>query len=117
MTTHELLKKARTYVVQGWCVGAPAKTLSGMICHAKHPDAVSWCALGALWAPLPDFNASILEATNSQRLITEACNILKALSGEEEIFDYNDAPGRTKEDILELLDQAIAIAERRNFNG
>jgi hypothetical protein len=48
MKAHELLKSP-----EAWCQGAPAEDAHGNKVAALHPQAVKWCALGAIQKVYP----------------------------------------------------------------
>ncbi len=48
MKAHELLKSP-----ESWCTGAPAEDADGNSVAALHPEAVRWCALGAIQRAYP----------------------------------------------------------------
>lgn len=50
INTHEILDQARLLIgsEKDWCQGTPAKNASGEVMPAIHPNAIQWCALGAI---------------------------------------------------------------------
>lgn len=105
MKVSEALEKARALIAQGWTKGSFARDASGIARNARSHSAVSFCAIGAL----------IHAVTPSDYFQSLECEDLldQALPDgyEEGIICYNDAEGRTQEDILALYDRAIARAK------
>ncbi len=104
MTPKEILIQGRAKVERGWCQGFTALDANGEFTVAEGPHAVAFCAIGATqnyqhpgeeWA--------------ARHLIRQA---LGSNHGDLGIAEYNDAPGRTKAEILTLFDEAIKLAEK-----
>jgi hypothetical protein len=85
--TVTILRAARERIERGWCQGI------GSIGH-------SFCALVAL---------STLFAPEDA-LDNEPLRLLRKAVGQERIIEWNDAPGRTKADVLEAFSRAIELA-------
>jgi hypothetical protein len=100
MTTAAYLREARQRIERGWCQGTWARTGDGAPTHSQDERANQWCALGALSCV-----GALLNGDNFLHMALPA--------GWKLVGDFNDAPGRTKEDILALYDRAIALAERQ----
>mgnify|MGYP006288290745 CR=1 FL=1 len=100
MTTLEILKDARELVAQGWCQCAHARSETGRALDIwTKPSGCAYCAEGAL------IMASC--ATEDQEEITDAWNVLREVVGTKSLYLWNDAPGRTKAEILAAFDEAI----------
>lgn len=95
MTTKEILQKARALVEAGWMQGASFDAKSGC-----------YCASGAICAAA---NLSEIVFICENRTCTEArskfatSNKLAGIG----IVPWNDAPGRTKDEVLAAFDKAI----------
>ena len=101
MTTLEAMVGARQVLAEmGWCRGVPAMDEEGEWRRATSPKAVVFCALGAV-DRVTDHNPFLQNDVN---------RLLSDLSGHP-ILTWNDAPGRTKEEVIALFDQAIASLE------
>lgn len=89
------LLAARTLIdVEGWTT----KDFGDLQdCGGKH------CAWGAVVAVMPD------DFTGLSRTILEAADWKSPLDG---VIGWNDAPGRTKAQVLKAFDKAIARLER-----
>lgn len=111
MTLASLLRRARSYVARGWCQGANAKDGNSTSVPHDSANAVSWCVIGA------ERRASLDLLGTDRRFVDtgscDACALLAAVAGCEDTAEWNDAPGRTQEEVLEAYDAAIAIAEGR----
>lgn len=98
MNTKEALIKAKNLLNQGWC-------------QAKFRDSESnkYCTMGAIFAVCPDQNGQneMVEAFGS--LLPE--NPSNGLKGTyaimANIMRWNDAPERTKKEVIEVLNKAI----------
>ena len=103
MKTSEVLRAARAKIVQGWTQGAFARDAEGRSTPWQGDEAVCWCAMGAIGCVGPDHDdiaESVLIAL--QRAIGP--------TGYTAISHFNDADGRTKDDVLAAFDRAIALA-------
>lgn len=90
MSTAGVLRAARALLErQGWCQGV-YRNMNG-----------SYCAAGALRAVCDDFS------TNNSAAVL----ILRSVPGALLLSDWNDAPERTRDEILEAFSKAIAFAE------
>ena len=84
-----------------WTQGWPARKANGRLCMARNPEAVQWCIVGAL------------RKTNSAQFILGAFwsmppTLRTALHarGYHSLSRYNDAPGRTQDEVVALLIEA-----------
>ena len=98
-TVKGVLVRARDLLsVSGWCKGKLAADVAGFGLPSDSEDAVSFCAVGAIYREVHDQCASGLAVT-----------LLDRLSGGD-VVAFNNAPERTKEEVLDLFDRAIAAA-------
>lgn len=74
----------------------------GWIQHRFGTKAVGFCMAGSM---IPD-GGRVSEFANA------ADQCLRKVIGENSIGKWNDMPGRTKEEVLEAFDKAIALAEK-----
>lgn len=100
----EDLVKVRAKVEAGWCQGAFARNSEDRTVSPYDDTAVSFCVVGATQAVLRHFHAENLVLIE---LWYELCRTNNRVG----LAHFNDAPGRTKEDILALIDGAIAHTE------
>lgn len=104
MTTAELLENARGQVEKGWCQGAYAKDVNGETVWIHSPHAAAWDVWGALTMPFrfPD-------RKEPKTLIKSAWQILSDIVGEP-FHEWQDKPGRTKDEVLAIISKATDIA-------
>lgn len=101
MTQTALLTEARALLAQGWTQKASARDKDGNPVHTMHADACQFCAVGALLkvSDPVDFEASLDVETHLYAALPE---------GFTSIVAFNDAKGRTQDEVLALFDLAIA---------
>lgn len=103
MTDDEVLRKAREFLVRGWCQGARARNANGEAVDPLHKSAVAWCIMGALDVALGK--------TQGPRDSDHLLLLLKDASGLDHsrpMSFYNDRKGTTLEWVLGLYDRALA---------
>jgi len=103
VTTKQILQEARALLARGWCQGYFAKDEAGHNVTENDPGAVCWCAVGATLRA-----AHVLRFDNSEALL--ALRVLGAEIRSWVIPNWNDAEGRTKEEVLAAFDRAIEAA-------
>lgn len=81
-----------------WTTGYYARTANGQCTNSENPDAVCWCAFGALWKVSNS-------RSNSANLLETAANHLF----HEDVVTVNDVMGH--EAILKVYDLAIEYAD------
>ena len=95
--TTELLTEARARIARGWTQGANARNAAGGVTLAWAEEAVCWDTMGAVACRDDDWTTA-----------EPAWAALRAaVGGETWVAEWNDAPGRTREDVLALYDRAI----------
>jgi hypothetical protein len=101
-----LLGKARALIddPRAWCRGTLARNGAGYSVSPIAENAVAWCAIGAI-EHFDDYHARTRDAANSW--LDRAASLL---DGTEDSWHYNDASGRKHAEIMQLYDQAIALA-------
>lgn len=105
MTRHDrisnVLREAANICARGWVKGAFACKANGEACRVRDPEAVKWCALGA-----------IRRASAKQHAIAnEACTIF-ARCLHAFPCTWNDAPRRTQAQVVRALRSAAQSAKR-----
>jgi hypothetical protein len=103
-TAKEVLIAARWIIKHvGWCQGTYAKDVEGFSVDPMYPDAACFCLSGVLDAVETDadYRSQAWQVLNEHILNNEL-----GLS----IVSFNDKKGRTKEEVLSLLDNAIKEA-------
>lgn len=101
-TVIEVLKESRALIEKGWCQIHTAVNHSGQSTWTGCPTACKWCAFGAVMAVTGDWNKPYA--------------ILRDLTVGS-LAEWNDAPGRTQAEVLDLFDRAIAKAESEAPNA
>jgi hypothetical protein len=77
-----------------------------MHCDGKH------CALGAVEVVVdPDTNDDEGWDDEQNRRFADAAKLLRRVTGESQIVDWNDDPGRTAEEVIAALEAAADAAE------
>ncbi len=94
-----ILKKARAKIEKGWCQDYLATTDKGTPVSEKSRRAAKWCVLGAVGA-----------VTKSSREAFRCQQLLREVAGVDFLSTWNNAPGRTQEQVIRLYDKAIARA-------
>ena len=96
MSVAATLAEARKLIAQGWTQGKYKRVVNGVEC---------WCISGAIDKAAPDYKSNGLA-------FAALFHALRAydfyLSASTNITEWNDTPGRTQEDVLALIDRAIA---------
>lgn len=88
-------------VEKGWTQGARARSVEGGLVPAGDPRACSFCLLGAFAQVCND-----LQVGSSDARFRALSALWTAKATTKGIAAYNDEAGRTKEDILALIDRA-----------
>lgn len=94
----DILKVAQMYIAAGWTQGPAAADSKGNDVPYKAPEACRWCMFGAIQAA----GQNLQNRSEGHRALerVEPCYI-----------DWNEAPGRTQDEVLEAFERAIALAE------
>ena len=92
------------YLMQGWCQKAQCRDENGLgVRGGPDSHAVKWCVIGA---STEAFSYSIVEKGRFERLFSKYINsvsgVLTVAEIEREIAIWNDAPGRTQEEVVQL---------------
>lgn len=101
MSLKEDLTRVRRLIESGWTRGAWARTESGSPCWEDNTNAVCWCLSGAVQKV---FSGD--ESTQTRIDLTRAL-VRNLPAGFWDIPAWNDEPGRTKEEVLALIDKTI----------
>ena len=105
------LEVGRENVEFGWVSKAMAKGPFGEVVGARNPAAVCWCALGAIFAAVPEGPEYTEVVSATVKALVAAIPTSHGNVAERTITSYNDAPGRTKAEMLDLFDRALAKTE------
>lgn len=124
ISTADVLARALANVRGGWCRGAYARNEHGEEVLETAPDAVAFCALGAIrraacdaWdaeiggALLPPSAREHCEVRGeAERVLCEALGF-DGLDTEYEVTEWNDARGRKAAAVVEAFGLACEIAK------
>jgi hypothetical protein len=110
-TTAAVLARARGLVSQGWTQGVLARDRDGFQCSYRIGRAERFCAIGAIAASAWQFADCDPAEEERLELLAEQ-RLLQALPRPRMggLATWNDATGRTKEEVLAAFDAAIAEA-------
>lgn len=98
------LKRARELLEQGWCKGHLARDKAGKVADLYGTGVDSVCLRGACMRAEWEAQAPWLY------LEERVAGGVKA-RGYTDVARYNDAPERTKEEVIALMDETIKTAE------
>jgi hypothetical protein len=101
----EVLKEARAKIAIGWTQGPPAVNANGLSVDPMSPDACKWCGLGAIYAVSKNLNIELWDEADA--FISGQARI----AGDAGIVHFNEKPGRTQSEVVELFSKAIERAE------
>lgn len=102
MSALEILRGARALLVdKGWVQGVAAVDGDGYCVGSSKATVCRLCALGAIWR-------SAGGSLTKEAIDVEA--VMNKVAGGS-IAEFNDAPGRTKDEVLAAFDKAIASLE------
>lgn len=100
MTEREVLTIARERIAKGWTQGTYAIDANGRKTIASADDAACWCLLGAIQGP---------SGFPKREVVFHLTNLASTVAGlPTTIAEWNDQPGRTRAEVLALIDQALA---------
>lgn len=110
-TAVEILHEAREILVEkGWTQGCVARDARGKICDVGSRAAVCFCAMGAI-SKVAAFDDPLRPAKQAIIALRRAIGLTRSLQG---VGAWNDAPERTKEEVIAAFDKAIEELERDN---
>jgi hypothetical protein len=106
-----LIEAARELVQRSWTQVADARSRDGAPVEPWSGEAASWSLLGALVAVVDHLHAELGEV-EALRALAAACVLLAATVHTDSLAEWNDAPDRTREQVLDVLDRALAAKVR-----
>ncbi len=123
MNTLELLREGKVRITQGWCQQAYARTKDDHNREPGSPQAVKWCAAGALgfhryaqdegsrnaWGEAMDMLA---DSIGPRADIFDSA-VFASPVGENRVLSWNDLEGTTQDEVLETYDRAIEAQRSR----
>ena len=96
MSVAATLAEARKLIAQGWTQGKNKRVVNGVECY---------CLAGGIRQAAPDYKLRVLTFAD---LFCALGDDDLYLSSSSNLTEWNDAPDRTQEDVLALIDRAIA---------
>lgn len=113
MDTLEILAKAREYIARGWCRFALARDTNGVpLWDPNSPDAVTWCATGAVMAAMGTPAFGDTERIHFFGTITNSI-LGDGDDSYHRLVWWNNADDQTQEGVLAGFDAAIQQEEAR----
>lgn len=115
MKASELLTRARARIAlpEAWTKRWFARDAGGNKINETDPDAVCFCAIGAV-------SAECTEITGSRRIrqVEDACTYLRREAPSQVgVSHYNDRDTTTHADVLAWFDRAIAAAKKAELGS
>ena len=106
---------ARRLIERGWTQHADARAADNTVVHPCDRRAVSWSLLGALVAAVEHVSATDGERTAIGQL-TSTCVLLAGILDTDSLEQWNDARGRSRDDVVAALDRVAAgVPDERRF--
>jgi hypothetical protein len=106
-----MLMEARGLLLRGWSKGAQARESTGHVVNAWSDEAASWSLVGALlasWHRHDDrLDADFVAHSAEARGLAEATDVLSRATGTLALDPWNDAPERTRSDVIAAVDRAL----------
>ena len=99
MDGQTFLRRTADLIRHGWCRGAEARDHSGSPIAPSDPAAISWSLRGALAAVSAQPGAN-------EKTLRDALWGISGVIPDKSLDAWNDAPGRTQEDTLQMLGDA-----------
>lgn len=105
MKPSQYIYEAAKVIERGWTQGAPARNIHNLPTSALNGEACSWCAIGAL------------RKVSDTRLHDKVAAVLglplTPIGALHPLAEFNDARGRTKEEVITKLCEAASLLEAR----
>jgi hypothetical protein len=103
-----MLSEARRLVGRGWCQGVSAATVDGSPTAPWSPQAACWSAAGAFIAVWESYRPDEQRGGPYLAAFQDAQLALVTVT-QEPLKDWNDAPGRSKDEVLAAFTHAIKL--------
>lgn len=88
-----------------WTQGCSARNAEGNSASATRPDAVCWCAVGAIWCAAESHTSKLADAATDE--------LEQVLGGLIAVGKWNDAPERTQAEVVAKLREAAEKAREQ----
>lgn len=109
MKKSTVLKRALSKIKKNWIQGASARNKKGDVVPTHSPNAVSFCAVGAIQASIPLSFGNYFIKLGCFKLLEKAKSIYST-NPIDSIIAWNDVHGRTKEEVIKTFEKAIKLA-------
>lgn len=117
MDTLQILKEAKKLIEKGWCQDQFWRDADGYGCGEK--EAESCCLIGAIEKAADGLAATqasgSITATHVDMLCRSAISAVARVTSSK-VTRWNDAPDRTKKQVLSALDRAMLNLEKETTN-
>jgi hypothetical protein len=116
MKNSELIRKAIENVNKGWCQGHYARTAEGLAVSGKNGKAVQWCMQGAFNKVFSEEEGHDIGAVEWNDVVDKIDELVQPqikptyLPANLMVL-FNDTPGRKKEEVIEVLEEAAKYFE------
>lgn len=94
-----VLERAIELLNKGWCQRAFAKDIHNRFLLANDPSACEWCLEGSVMKAAVELDLPYAFAINPL--------VARLPGGIPQVFVWNDAPGRTKEEVIAFVQDVI----------
>jgi hypothetical protein len=111
MTPTTFLKKVRKFIERGWCQGYFALNKEGREVDARSRSACKWCLIGAICKTTPDIRFLHIKNIVENELDKDICSRARS-QHQNSIEGWNDKPGRTQKQVLNLIDRVLKKLEK-----
>lgn len=104
----KILNRSRDLINSGWCQGAQARDSKGIIARAELPGAVSFDITGALFKVTAELGCP---QTDYVAVVNDVFDLTRPYLVSQKntsMTDWNDSDGRTKEEVVNFFNIAIA---------
>jgi hypothetical protein len=102
-----ILTKARDLIANvGWGKGARALRADGLYTSPRAADVARFCAIGAIDAGAEGYPFDVQQEATFH--VVKTLNPDLPLTRALPLWAWNDAPGRSKQEVLEAFDKSIA---------
>lgn len=114
MTVLNDLRQGRARIVQGWCKNTWATDSTGWSLEPDDPEAVHWCARGAVGSYTDRYNrAAELALYRALPEIPVLSDVYKGTCAPGDVVAWFNNSRVSSEEVLALFDRAIAAEEQR----
>lgn len=115
-TAAAMLVEARGLLLSGWSQGAQARDRHGRVIPAWNREATSWSLLGSLLASWYRHNEALEEDFVGHSMdavaLGDAMAALGSATGSADLDGWNDAEGRTVDELVGAIDRAVESLPR-----